>query len=73
METNKIGRNQNTSQSTQHRRIDECDHDHGGDGNAEQRGHFLILRSRLQFLADQRVLEEPVLKHHHRNRDDDNE
>ena len=44
-----------------------------GDGDAEQRGHLLVLRGRLQLLAEQRVLEEPVIEDHERDGDRDDQ
>ena len=35
-----------------------------GDGDAEQRGHLLVLRGRLQLLAEHGALEEPVIEDH---------
>ena len=66
-------RDQNAGEAAEHRGVDEGDHDHGGDGNAEQRGHLLVLRGRLQLLAEQGVLEEPVVEDDQRDRDRDDQ
>ena len=62
IETNSTGATRMPATPPSTALVDESDHDHRRHGNAEQRRHLLVLRRRLQFLAEQRVLEEPVLK-----------
>ncbi|BAQ46434.1 tungsten-containing formylmethanofurandehydrogenase, subunit B [Methylobacterium aquaticum] len=66
------GCHQDAGDAAQHRAVHEGQHDHPGDRDAEQCRHLLVLGGRLELLADQGVLEEPVLeRHQHRGHGDD--
>ena len=57
-------RHQDAGKTAQRGAVGEGDQHHQHDGNAEQAGHFLVLASRLQLLAEQRLLEDQVLQGH---------